>query len=138
MKIAVIDGHGGGIGKVVIEKLRANFNQNIHIIALGTNSLATATMLKAGADMGATGENPVIYNSADADIIVGPIGIIIANSLLGEVTPSMAAAVSSSKALKILIPTNKCSCHVVSTQNLSLTEYVRLAMEQLREYISKK
>lgn len=136
MKLLVIDGQGGKMGKAVVEQMKAAM-PDTKIIAIGTNSIATSTMLKAGADMGATGENPVIYNSANADIIVGPIGIIIGNSLLGEVTPSMAVAVSSSKAIKILIPTNKCSCHVVSTQDLSLSEYVRLAVEKIREYINE-
>ncbi|HCS75434.1 MAG TPA: hypothetical protein DIW17_16365, partial [Clostridiales bacterium] len=112
MKILVIDGQGGKVGKSIVEQLKAAL-PNQKITAIGTNSIATSTMLKAGADMGATGENPVIYNCKDADIIVGPIGIILANSLLGEVTPQMAAAVSGSKAQKFLIPSNKCNSHVV-------------------------
>ncbi|MDD4680035.1 MAG: DUF3842 family protein [Clostridia bacterium] len=130
MKILVIDGQGGKVGKSIVEQLKAAL-PNQKITAIGTNSIATSTMLKAGADMGATGENPVIYNCKDADIIVGPIGIILANSLLGEVTPQMAAAVSGSKAQKFLIPSNKCNSHVVSTQNLSLTDYVQLAVERV-------
>src|SRR5690554_5528562 len=96
MKILIIDGQGGKMGKAVVEQLKAAFPHQ-ELIANGTNSIATATMLKAGADMGATGENPIVYNSTDADIIIGPIGIIVANSLLGEVTPKMAAAVSGCK-----------------------------------------
>ncbi|HHY82559.1 MAG TPA: DUF3842 family protein [Clostridiales bacterium] len=134
MKLLVIDGQGGKMGKAVVEQLKAAFPEQ-EIIAIGTNSIATSTMLKAGADMGATGENPVIYNSADADIIIGPIGIIVANSLLGEVTPSMAAAVSGSKAVKILIPSNKCNSHVVGTQDLSLSEYVSLVIDKVKELI---
>ncbi|HHU49607.1 MAG TPA: DUF3842 family protein [Clostridiales bacterium] len=137
MKLLVIDGQGGKMGKAIIEQLKAAFPEQ-KIIAVGTNSIATSTMLKAGADMGATGENPVIYNSKDADIIVGPIGIIITNSLLGEVTPRMAAAVSSSGAVKFLIPSNKCNSHVVGTQDLSLTEYVSLAVDKVREEMSGK
>ncbi len=130
MKILVIDGQGGKVGKSIVEQLKVALpNQNI--IAIGTNSIATSTMLKAGADMGATGENPVIHNCKDADIIVGPIGIVLANALLGEVTPQMAAAVSGSHAHKFLIPSNKCNSHVVSTQNLSLTDYVQLAVERV-------
>ena len=134
MKLLVIDGQGGKMGKAIVEQLKVAFPKQ-NIIAIGTNSIATSTMLKAGADMGATGENPVVYNSTKADIIVGPIGIIVANSLLGEVTPPMAAAVSSSQAVKILIPSSKCNSHVVSTQNLSLTEYVNLAVDQIRELV---
>jgi hypothetical protein len=131
MKILVIDGQGGKMGKAVVEQLKASFPQQ-ELIAIGTNSIATSTMLKAGADMGATGENPVVYNSMDSDIIIGPIGIIVADSLLGEVTPKMAAAISGCKASKVLIPSNKCNSHVVSTQNLNLTEYVTLVVEKVK------
>ncbi len=120
------------MGQAVVEQLKANFPDQ-ELIAIGTNSIATSTMLKAGANMGATGENPAVYNSQDADIIIGPIGIIVANSLLGEVTPKMAAAISGSTAYKILIPSNKCNSHVVSTQNLNLTEYVSLVVEKVKE-----
>jgi hypothetical protein len=131
MKILVIDGQGGKMGKAVVEQLKASFPQQ-ELIAIGTNSIATSTMLKAGADMGATGENPVVYNSMDSDIIIGPIGIIVADSLLGEVTPKMAAAISGCKASKVLIPSNKCNSHVVSTQNLNLTEYVTLVVDRVK------
>jgi len=136
VKLLVIDGQGGKMGKAVVEQLKAAMPQQ-EIIAIGTNSIATSTMLKAGADMGATGENPVIYNSTDADIIIGPIGIIVANSLLGEVTPAMAAAVGGSEAIKLLIPSSKCNSHVVGTQDLSLTEYVALAVEKVKALIAE-
>lgn len=99
MKLLVIDGQGGKMGRAIVEQLKKELPEQ-EITAIGTNSIATSTMLKAGADMGATGENPVIFNCKDADIVIGPIGIIAANSLLGEVTPSMAAAISSSRLLK--------------------------------------
>jgi prephenate dehydrogenase len=136
MKLLVIDGQGGKMGKAIVEQLKAAFPSQ-SIIAVGTNSIATSTMLKAGADMGATGENPVIYNSKKADIIIGPIGIIAANSLLGEVTPRMADAVSCSQAVKILIPSSKCNSYVVSTQELSLAEYVSLAVEKVRDHMAE-
>ena len=136
MKILIIDGQGGKMGKTVVEQLKENFPEQ-ELIAIGTNSIATSTMLKAGADMGATGENPIVYNSADADIIIGPIGIIVANSLLGEVTPRMAAAVSGCRAGKVLIPSNKCNSHVVGTQNQSLTEYVSLVVEKVKEIMEE-
>jgi prephenate dehydrogenase len=136
MKLLVIDGQGGKMGKAIVEQLKAAFPSQ-SIIAVGTNSIATSTMLKAGADMGATGENPVIYNSKKADIIIGPIGIIAANSLLGEVTPRMADAVSCSQAVKILIPSSKCNSYVVSTKELSLAEYVSLAVEKVREHMAE-
>ena len=107
------------------------------ITAIGTNSIATSTMLKAGQTWGNRGK-PVIFNCKDADIVIGPIGIIAANSLLGEVTPSMAAAISSSKAVKILIPINKCNVYVAGIKDLTLSEYVKAAVEQAKELISKK
>ena len=112
MKILVIDGQGGRVGRLLIEGLKQQAPQ-LYITAIGSNSIATASMLKAGADEGATGENPVVFNSATADIIIGPIGIILSNALLGEITPRMAEAVSSSKAKKILIPINRCNNLVV-------------------------
>ncbi len=112
MKIAVIDGQGGGLGKSIIEKLKNTCEEGIQIIALGTNSIATANMIKAGAKDGATGENPIVYNAPRVDIIMGPIGIIVANSMLGELTPKMAQAITESSAAKVLIPFNKCSVYV--------------------------
>ncbi|HQJ37520.1 MAG TPA: DUF3842 family protein, partial [Bacillota bacterium] len=100
MRIAVIDGQGGGIGKAIVERFRQKLEDSVEIVALGTNSLATSLMLKAGADEGATGENAIIYNACKVDIILGPIGIISANSLLGELTPLMAKAIAESPAKK--------------------------------------
>lgn len=136
MKIVIIDGQGGKMGQMIVEELKAALPE-CQLIAIGTNSIATSAMLKAGADFGATGENPVICNCADADIIIGPLGIVVANSLLGEVTPSMAIAVGQSKAHKILIPINKCNNIVVGVQDLSYREYIELAVEQVKELIGK-
>lgn len=125
MKIIVIDGQGGRIGSLLIEKIKNKLKTSAaqaEVIAIGTNSIATASMLRAGADAGATGENPVIVNCCDADYILGPIGIIAANSLLGEVTPPMAAAVASSAAKKLLLPVNKCSLHIVGMQEKDINE----------------
>lgn len=133
-KLLVIDGQGGKMGKTIVEQLKASYPHQ-EIIAIGTNSIATAAMLKAGADLGATGENPAIVNSRDADIIVGPIGIVIANSLLGEITPAMAAAIGSSDADKLLIPVNRCKHFIVGCQDLSLNEYIRLVCRQLKEIL---
>jgi len=108
MRIAVIDGQGGGLGKSLTEKLAAALGKRHEILALGTNALATAAMLRAGAAEGATGENAVAVNAARADIIVGAIGILSANSMLGELTPVMAAAIAESRAAKVLIPLNRC------------------------------
>lgn len=129
-KILVIDGQGGKMGAALTQQLKSEIN-DCEIIAVGTNSAATAAMLKAGADAAATGENPVIVNSHDADFITGPIGIINANALLGEITPRMAAAVSESHALKVLIPVSKCSISVVGVEDKPLGDYVKLAVRAI-------
>ena len=107
IKIIVIDGQGGNIGKQIVKSIKENFPKE-YVRAVGTNSVATANMLKAGADEGATGENAVVVACKEADIIVGPIGIIISDALLGEVSKDMACAISSANAKKVLIPLNKC------------------------------
>jgi len=124
MRIAVIDGQGGGIGKAIVEKLRRVFEDSIEIVALGTNSLATSLMLKAGANEGATGENAISYNASKVDMILGPIGIVCANSLMGELTPLMARAISESPAKKILIPLNRCNIAVAGVENKPLPHYI--------------
>ena len=130
MKITIIDGQGGKIGKTIVEQLKKEHPEQ-ELYAIGTNSLATAAMLKAGADYGATGENPCIVNAQDSDIIIGPIGIVIANALLGEITPAIAAAVGGSKAYKILIPMNKCNHYVVGCSEVGLSENIRLVCEKV-------
>jgi len=134
MKIVIIDGQGGKMGKMIVEQLKKDY-PSLELIAIGTNSIATAAMMKAGADYGATGENPVIVASKDADIIIGPIGIIIADSMLGEVTPAMATAIGQSKAAKILIPVNKCNTHIVGSQNLPMSDYIKLAVDSVKTVI---
>lgn len=136
MKILIIDGQGGKMGKMLVEQLKQSLPM-VEIIALGTNSIATAAMIKAGADFGATGENPVVFNCADADIIIGPLGIIVANSLLGEITPAIALAIGQSKAQKVLIPINRCNSTVVGVRELPFSEYVRLAIQQVKQIIEK-
>jgi len=132
MNILVIDGMGGGIGKAAIEHIK-NELTGIEITAAGTNSLATAAMLKAGADYGATGENAIVYNCAKADCIVGVIGIIIANSMHGEISPEMAAAVSSSPAHKILIPIDKCSVTVLGLAEKPVQKYLSELTAEIRK-----
>jgi hypothetical protein len=102
--IIVIDGQGGGIGRAIIKRLRDVFGEDMEILALGTNSIATSQMMKAGANRGATGENAIVKTALEADIIIGPLAIVIADAMMGEVTPEMAKAIGSSKALKVLIP----------------------------------
>lgn len=135
MKITVIDGQGGKMGKNVIEQLKKR-HPELPLYAIGTNSIATAAMLKAGADFGATGENPAIVNAADSDIIIGPIGIVFANSLLGEITPAIAAAIGASKAFKILIPVNRCSHFVVGCAEASLGDYIRMVCEKVESMLA--
>lgn len=132
MKIMIVDGQGGGIGKALVERFKLVMPQQ-ELLAVGTNSLATAAMLRAGADYGATGENPIVYNCKDADLIIGPIGIIVANSLHGELTPSMAQSIGESRATKILIPINKCNSIVIGAEELPLVEYVIKAVEKAAE-----
>lgn len=123
MRIAVIDGQGGGIGKSIVEALRNKFASTVTIVALGTNVAATAVMLKAGADEGASGENAVVFSAPRCQIIMGPIGIISANSMLGELTPLMAQAIAESPAKKVLIPMNKCNISVAGVKTDSLQDY---------------
>jgi len=107
MKILIIDGQGGQLGAQIIKAIRGEFTE-ADITAIGTNAVATASMLKAGAHQAATGENPVIVACRKADVIIGPIGIVIADSLMGEVTPKMAVAIGQADAKRILLPVNKC------------------------------
>ncbi|AEG60209.1 DUF3842 family protein [Desulforamulus ruminis] len=112
MRIAVIDGQGGGIGKHLVEKLRKELPESVEVIALGTNALATAAMLRAGANEGATGENAVIFNSSRVDLIVGSLSIVLPNAMLGELTTAMAEAIANSKAEKYLLPLTRSNLHL--------------------------
>ena len=132
MNILVIDGQGGMIGRQLITEIRRTMS-DVEITAVGTNTLATASMLKAGADHGATGENAVIVCTRSADVIIGPIGIVIADSLLGEVTPQMAAAVGSSPVRKILLPVNKCNNIIVGTADKSTSDLIAEAIRRVQE-----
>lgn len=123
MKIVVIDGQGGKLGYEIIDSLNKNLKDDM-IIAIGTNAIATSVMLKAKPKQAATGENPVIVNCRDADVIIGPIGIVIADSLYGEITPPMALAVSQSPAKKILVPINKCNNIVVGIKESSVEDKI--------------
>lgn len=131
LNILVIDGQGGRIGKQLIEGIKQT-DIDATITAVGTNSIATSTMLKAGAGAAATGENAVIVNCRCADIITGPIGIVIADSLLGEITPAMAVAIGQSAATKILIPINQCSNIIVGFENHSTGALIKEFIERIR------
>ena len=130
MKLVVIDGQGGRLGCLLVEGLRKRLPQ-AQICALGTNAVATAAMLKAGADVGATGENPVVRNVMDADGVLGPVGIVVANAILGEVTPAMAEAVGSCRGKKYLVPVNSCGVVVAGVEELPLFAYAAQAVEAL-------
>jgi len=133
MRIAVIDGQGGGIGKAVVARLRTDFGAAVEILALGTNAVATGNMLKNGADAGATGENAVRVNAGKVDIIIGPMAILMSNSMLGEITSIMAEAVSESPARKIIVPLNLCNVHIIGVQALKISE----AMDQVATEVLK-
>lgn len=134
MEIAVIDGQGGGIGRILVEKIKASFPE-ARVIALGTNSVATGQMLRAGADDGATGENAIIHNMKRIDIVAGVIGLLNANSMMGELTPAMAVAIGGSDAYKVLLPVNRCGIHVVSVESVPLAVHVEHAVDAIGAYI---
>lgn len=132
MKILVIDGQGGGIGRQVIQAVKAAF-PDVDVTAVGTNSAAASAMLKAGADRAATGENAVKVCCRSAEVIIGPVAIVIADSLLGEITPAMAAAVGQSAAARILIPVNCCGNIVAGVPDLTIARMVASVVEELRK-----
>lgn len=134
MTILVIDAQGGGVGRQLVTAIKQNI-PDASITAVGTNSAATSAMLKAGADHAATGENAVVVACRKADVIVGPIGIIIADALLGEVTPKMAVAVTQSNAVRVLIPFNHCDNIIVGISNYSMSELVQDAVREIQRVI---
>ena len=133
----VVDGQGSGIGKALIERLKTAVGAEHELIAVGTNAMATMGMMKGGAKNIATGENAVIYNAKRADIIVGSIGIISANAMLGELSPAMAAAIGESDAVKILIPLNRCGLRVAGVATDSLPAMMDDAVRMVVDYINK-
>ena len=134
MNITVIDGQGGQLGAQLIKAVLVRFPE-VNLTAVGTNAVATATMLKAGAKTAATGENPVVVACRKADVIIGPIGIVVADSLFGEVTDKMAVAVGKADAVRILIPMNRCDNIVAGVQSLNLGALVEDAVSRLADII---
>ena len=132
MEILVIDGQGGGLGRQLVAAVKKAVPQAV-VTAIGTNSAATSAMLKAGADRAATGENAVVVNCRTADVIVGPIGIVIADALLGEITPAMAAAVCQSPARRVLVPINHCENIVVGVPDQPIGQLVAAAAQKVKE-----
>lgn len=133
LHILIIDGQGGKIGKQLVEAVKSTLPK-VLVTAVGTNSIATANMVKAGAEQAATGENAVIVGCRTADIIIGPMGIVIADALLGEVTPAMAVAVGQSPAKKILIPINKCNHIIVGVPDMSVTSLIQKTLETIKSF----
>jgi hypothetical protein len=133
----VIDGQGGGIGRHIVEKLRRELAEEVEILALGTNALATSVMLKAGANEGATGENALIFNTSRVDVITGPLGIMFPNAMLGEMTPRMAEAVGCSPARKILIPLVRGGVDLVGIKPDPLPHLIEELVARVRDMIKK-
>ena len=136
MNILVIDGQGGQLGSQIIKEIIAKHPET-DIMAVGTNTVATAAMIKSGAKKAATGENPIIVACRKADVIIGPVGIVIADSLFGEITPKMSVAIGQSDASKILIPVNKCENLVAGVPNLTVSALIEDALAKLQMIIEK-
>lgn len=133
MKIAVVDGQGGGIGRLIVEKIRQELGSTVQIIGLGTNAVASSMMLKAGANEGASGENAVVFNAGKVDCIAGSVAIIAANSFAGELTPRMAEAIASVDAVKVLIPLNRSGIQITGTLGESLPIQVDHLVQRICE-----
>ena len=134
--VAIVDGQGGGMGRALAEAVKKDF-PDLWVRALGTNALATAAMLKGGADEGATGENAVVFGAGRAHILLGPVGVLAANGLLGEVTPHMAEAIGASGALKILLPSQRCSIRLAVGPGQPMQYYLDEAMRLLDEEVRR-
>lgn len=124
MRICVIDGQGGGIGSVIIRRIKDEFGENVEVLALGTNAIATAQMMKARANRGATGENAIIVSIQEADVIIGPVSIVLANAMMGEVSPAIAQAVATCRARKFLLPLTRENVEIVSVTHEPLPHQV--------------
>ena len=135
MKILVVDGQGGGVGRQLAVQIKQAF-PDIQLMAVGTNTVATSAMMKGGADTAATGENAVLVAARKADVIVGPLGIVVADSLGGEITPAMANAVAQSNAKRILLPFKNCDNVIVGVSDYMLGNLIQLAIEELRKIIA--
>ena len=135
--VVVVDGQGGGMGRGLVESIKKKWPK-LHVRAVGTNSLATSAMLRAGADDGATGENAVVFNARQADLLLGPIGILTPNGLLGEVSPAMAGAVGASEAVKILLPSQRCSIRLAAGDPQPLQFYLDQDLRLLEEELAAR
>ena len=134
MTILIVDGQGGRLGTQLVKEVLERFPGQ-ELLAVGTNSMATESMLKAGAPRAATGENAVVVACRKADIILGPMGMVIADALLGEVTPEMARAVGQSDAVRILLPSDKCSTLVAGVGSQGMSALIDDAMDKLAQLL---
>jgi hypothetical protein len=130
MRICVVDGQGGGIGSTIIRKIKEIYEETVEIVALGTNAIATAQMLKAKANRGASGENAIVRTAPTADLIIGPVGIVMAHAMMGEVTPKMAEAISASPAQKLLLPLTQENVEIVGASLLPLPRLIETMIEK--------
>lgn len=137
MKIAVIDGQGGGLGKTIIEKLKKSLNNTAEILALGTNAYAMANMVKAGATEGASGESAICFccKNIKLDCIIGPIGIVCPNSMLGELTPRMAESIFNAECKKYLIPLNKHGLYIPGVKDMQINDFIEEIIEEIKQNI---
>ena len=138
VKIAVVDGQGGGIGSLIVRRLRDEFGDEIEILALGTNSAATSAMMKSRSNKGATGENAIVWNANKVDMIIGPLSIVLPNAMFGELTPKMAEAIASSDAKKILLPLNQEGIDVIGVEKEPLPHMIEKIIETVRHEIGKE
>jgi len=137
-RIAVIDGQGGGMGYHLVEELRKSLAESVEILALGTNAVATSSMMRAGANRGASGENAIVQTVKSVDLIVGSLGIVLAHAMMGEVTPKMAAAVSGSPAIKVLLPINHCRVELAGVKQEPLPHLINRLVEKVKQIMEEK
>jgi hypothetical protein len=133
LRIAVIDGQGGGIGSLIVKRLREEFKESVEVIALGTNSAATTAMMKSRANKGATGENAIIWNAERVDMVIGPLSIVLPDAMLGEVTSKMASAIVSSRAAKMLLPLNQEGIELAGAQKEPLPHLIEHIINKIKE-----
>ena len=138
LTIAVVDGQGGGIGSLVVKRLRDEFGDEIEILALGTNAAATSAMMKSRANKGATGENSIVWNANRINMIIGPLSVVLSNAMLGELTPRMAEAIASSRAKKILLPLNQEGIEIIGVEKEPLPHMIEKIVETVRLEIRKE
>ena len=138
LKIGVVDGQGGGIGSLIVKRLREEFSDNIEILALGTNAAATSAMMKARANKGATGENAIVWNAKRLHMIIGPLSIILSNAMLGEITPKMAGAIASTEAKRVLLPLNQEGIDVIVVEKEPLPHLIEKMIGSVRQEIEKE